>query len=259
MAARAAASSSTFARAPVPGGIFVEVGATFFSCAVPDRIEAIKSSRSPPPAGARTGTDGLLAWGGGGAGGSGGAGGGGGAAMGGGGGGGGGGAPPPTIGGGSGGGGGAPTPMAGGCGGASGTDEGPGMGGGTGGWPTSGGGDGRLAGGAVAGRGGAGGGDGGRASTTGGGAMRDTGGGGMPGTGGGRCRVGSARLRNERHALASMPGKGTRGGDAESVPEAESMPVRATSRRVHELGSSYECRTADCVPNVPHFGPDIEI
>ena len=186
VAARAAASSSTFARAPVPGGIFVEVGATFFSCAVPDRIEAIKSSRSPPLAGARTGTDGLLAWGGGGAGGSGGAGGGGGAAMGGGGGGGGGGAPPPTIGGGSGGGGGAPTPMAGGCGGASGTDEGPGMGGGTGGWPTSGGGDGRLAGGAVAGRGGAGGGDGGRASTTGGGAMRGTGGGGMPGTGGGR-------------------------------------------------------------------------
>ena len=32
------------------------------------------------------------------------------------------------------------------------------------------------------------------------------------------------------------------------------------SRRVHELGSSYECRlTADYVPNVPHFGPDVEI
>ena len=83
VAARAAASSSTFAHALVPGSFFVEVGATFLSCAVPDRIEAIKSSRSPPPAGARTGTDGLLAWGGGS-----GAGGGGGAATGGGGGGG---------------------------------------------------------------------------------------------------------------------------------------------------------------------------
>ena len=31
------------------------------------------------------------------------------------------------------------------------------------------------------------------------------------------------------------------------------------SRRVHELGSSDECQTADCVPNVPHFGSDIEI
>ena len=65
-AARATASSSTSAHAPVPSGFFVEVGATFLSCAVPDRIEAIKSSRSPPPAGARAGTDGLLAWGGGG-------------------------------------------------------------------------------------------------------------------------------------------------------------------------------------------------
>jgi len=26
----------------------------------------------------------------------------------------------------------------------------------------------------------------------------------------------------------------------------------------YELGSSGECQTADCVPNVPHFGPVIE-
>jgi len=30
-------------------------------------------------------------------------------------------------------------------------------------------------------------------------------------------------------------------------------------RRPHELGSSGECQNADCIPNVPNFGPDIEI
>ena len=51
------------------------------------------------------------------------------------------------------------------------------------------------------------------------------------------------------------------GAGPTAIPSAPELgqPTRPKSRRVHEQGSSYECRTADCVPNVPHFGPDIEI